>query len=96
MKKFILLPIGHKALTPEIGQAWRTWFGANGKHIVDGGSPFMPGKEVSGEGVKDLPFSEASNNGYTIINAADMDEALKIAATCPYNASIRVFEAIPM
>jgi len=94
MKKFILLPIGHEDHSPEVMAKWGAWFGSISKHIVDSGNPFMPGKEVSKAGIKDMPYGDNCNNGYTIINAENMDEALEIASSCPYSTAIRVYEAI--
>lgn len=97
MKKFVLLSVGYTEPTPEIGEAWGKWFERIGDRIIDGGSPFAAGKEVSKDGgVKDLPLGLDATTGYLMINAEDMDEAVKIAQDCPSITSMRVYEAAPM
>ncbi|OLD52434.1 MAG: hypothetical protein AUI83_09640 [Armatimonadetes bacterium 13_1_40CM_3_65_7] len=72
------------------------WFGSIKDHIVDGGSPFGPGMEVTSAGVKQLPHDRGAIAGYTIINAKNMEEAVKIAKSCPIITSMRVYEAMTM
>jgi len=76
--------------------AWMKWFGSIKDHIVDGGSPFGPGMEVTSAGVKQLPHDRGAIAGYTIINAKNMEEAVKIAKSCPIITSMRVYEAMTM
>lgn len=96
MKKFIFLAVGYENPTKEISDAWMKWFGEIKEYIVDGGNPFGPGKEITADGVKDLPHDKEAITGYTIINAESMDEAIKIAQGCPIITGIRVYEAMSM
>ena len=96
MKKFVLLHYGFTMPTQEIMEAWGKWFQSLGDCVVDMGNPFREGREITSEGTKDLPLNMDSVTGYTMINAQNMDEAEKIAKTCPFIAGIRVYEATAM
>ncbi len=96
MKKFVFLSVGYETPTKEIEGAWMKWFGEIKEHIVDSGSPFGPGKEITASGVKELLHDKGAITGYTIINAESMEEAVKIAKGCPIITSMRVYEAMSM
>lgn len=96
MKKFVLFSYGYETPTPEIINAWHQWFASIGDKMVDSGSPFGPGREISRTGTKDLPLGMESLTGYCIINAANIEEAEKIAQACPIITSMRVYEAMSM
>ena len=64
--------------------------------MVDADNPFVSGREISDTRTKDLPLGTESITGYSIINAESLDDAEKIAHSCPYIASIRVYEAMEM
>ena len=90
MKKFVLLSIGFETPTPEIMEAWGKWFGSIADKTVDSGS-FTSGIEITRDGTKELPLGLESITGYLVINAEDMDEAEKIAKTCPIITGTRVY-----
>lgn len=96
MKKFVFLAVGYETPTKEIQDAWMQWFGLIKDHIVDGGNPFGPGMEITSGGVKQLPHDKEAITGYTIINAESMEEAVKLAESCPIITGIRVYEAMSM
>lgn len=96
MKKFILLHFGFETPTPEIMDAWNKWFVSIADKMADPGSPLGAGKEISRSGTKNLPMGKDSITGYTVINADSMEEAEKIAQSCPIISSIRVYEAMSM
>ena len=96
MKKFVIFHYGFENPTKEIMDAWGNWFESIGDKIVDPGSPLGPGREISRSGIKELPMGLESLTGYTVINAANMDEAEKIAQGCPMITSVRVYEAMSM
>lgn len=91
MKRFMLLMYGFEKPTPEIMEAWGTWFESIADRTVDQGG-FSGGREISDAGTKDLPWGMESITGYMIIEAENLDEAEKIAQDNPYIASIRVYE----
>lgn len=104
MKKFVLLFVGFDPVwenpsdpaAAEVKKAWENWFESIKKNIVDSGNPFGPGKEVTKTDAKNLPHGPSAAVGYTIINAKDMDEAVKIAQSAPIITSVRVYEAMSM
>ncbi len=58
--------------------------------------PIRDRKKIAHTGTKELPHDMEAITGYMIINAEDMEEAEKIAKTCPRITSIRVYEAMSM
>lgn len=91
MKKFMFLHFGFEKPTPEIMEAWGKWFELIADKQVDQGG-FSGGQEISKTGTKDLPWDMDAITSYNIIEAEDMDAAVKIAQDNPYIASIRVYE----
>ena len=96
MNKYVFLHKGFVTPTEEIGEAWGAWFASIADHIVDAGSPFGAAREITKDGTTDLPLDLDAFTGYTIINAADFEQATAIAATCPFIAGIRVYETMAM
>jgi hypothetical protein len=94
MKRFMLLMYGFEKPTPEIMQAWNTWFESVADTMVDQGGFHGGGREISRTGTKDLPMEMESITGYSIIEAESLDAAEKIAQGNPDIASIRVYEVM--
>lgn len=68
---------------------WGEWMGKLGESgKLKGGDPFHPdgSKVVSGDGgVKDYDWHVDSNvGGYTVVEAADIDEAVELSKDCPH------------
>ncbi len=82
--------------TPEIGEAWTSWFAEIEESIVDSGNPLGPGREVTESESNDLPLGPQSIAGYTIVNAENIDEAEKLLANCPIITSVVIYEAMSM
>ncbi len=109
MKKFVFIYSG-KVLPEDIEMEnmkatmdkWMAWFDTFKDQMVDGGSPFATGAQsVTAKGTQTIPAEMHPAKGYTIINAADIDEATKIAEGCPAlvddpEGEVRVYEAMPM
>jgi hypothetical protein len=91
MKMFVMLHYGFEKPTPEIMAAWGKWFEAVKPHIVDMGG-LGSGREITRNGTRDLPLGHDSITGFTIVNAASLDDAEKIAQGNPFIAGIRVYE----
>ncbi len=91
MKKYLLLHVGFEPPTPEIMDAWNKWFASLKNVQVDMGG-FLAAKEISHDGVIDLPMNLESATGYNIIETDSLAEAEKFAADCPFITSIRVYE----
>lgn len=91
MKKYVMLHYGFKKPTPEIMAAWSKWFETIKPHTVEMGG-FGQGREISGGGMRDLPLGPDSITGFTIVNAASLDEAEKMVQGNPFISSIRVYE----
>jgi hypothetical protein len=97
MKKFLVLTYGYTTPTPEVQSAWGTWFASAGPHLVDPGSPFGRGVEITTTGRSDLDLSSPSPLvGYCILNAETLADAERLVATMPVIDSVRVYEAHSM
>ena len=82
----------------EMMAAWGSWMEKHEKDFIDPGNPVGASKTVSATGVADNGGSNPLS-GYSLIDAADMDAALKIAKGCPiigHDGSVEVVEAINM
>ena len=91
-KTFMFLTYGFQKPTPEQMGEWGKWFQSIADRMVEQGGFWSGGKELSSEGVKDLPFGEDSITGFVKFSADSIDEALEIAKGCPVVASNRVYE----
>ena len=102
MTKFVyLFTGGQMAETPEAQEesmrAWGAWFGGLGDAVADMGNPFGAGSTVTADGATMGGASKLG--GYSVIEAASLDDAAAKAAGCPVLAdggSVEVYEAIPM
>jgi hypothetical protein len=91
MKKFVLLTIGFTQPTPEMMEPWLKWFKSIEDKIVDQVG-LRNGKEVTKHDVAELPMDKEAITGFLVINAENMDEALKIAQSGPMITSTKVYE----
>lgn len=91
MKKFVLMTVGFTQPTQEIMEAWMQWFKSIEDRIVDQVG-LSNGKEITENGIRELPMDRDALTGYLIINAENMDEAVKIARGCPMITSTKVYE----
>jgi len=97
MAKFLYLytggnPPADAAEGQKVMQAWMAYFGRMGSRIVDGGAPLGARQSVAG-----APASAAS--GYSLIEAGDLAEAVKLTDGHPHLASggaIEVLETNPI
>ncbi len=108
MTKFILLYNG-PATPPEqmskeqmekVGAGWKTWMEKVGHALVDFGLPMAPnGRSIVDDGSSG---TVPALNGYTILQAEDMDAAVKLVEDHPFLSdktgkfSVDVYELLPM
>ena len=105
MAKFVLAYSGGEGGMPETEEemaevmaAWGAWFEGLGASVIDGGNPFGAAKTVSPDGVISDGGAVALT-GYSVIDAADIDDAATKAQGCPVlggGGSVTVCEAIDM
>jgi len=100
MSKFVLLGSGGsmpetEAETAEVMKAWEAWYSDLGKVVADPGHPMQFAKSIASDGtVSDGPAG-TTPNGYIIIEAESLDEAVNYAQGCPVllgGSDISVFE----
>lgn len=107
MSKFILLYNGpatppeqmSKEQTEKVMGAWKTWMEKLGPAMLDMGQPMAKGKAVVDDGSEG---AATDLNGYSIIEADNMDEAVKLVDGHPFLSdktgefSVEVFELLPV
>ena len=71
--------------------AWGAWFESISGHMVDQGG-FMPGREISKSGTRDLPMDLDCITGYNVIEAESLEAAEELAQGNPFITSIRIYE----
>ena len=97
MKKFLYLYFGgNPPKSPEEGKAmmdnWMAYFGKMGDRIADGGAPIGPQKSVG-------KHPDTRVAGYSLVNAASLEEAVKFTDGHPHikaGGSIEVCETMPI
>jgi hypothetical protein len=77
MSKFVIMQMGFEKPSPEDMQKWMAWFGSIKEATVEM-IGFSGGKEISHDGTADLGWDANCITGMTIIEAADMDAAVKL------------------
>jgi hypothetical protein len=99
MAKFVLVYRGGSMAETEEAQqasmaAWGAWFGQLGAAVLDGGNPFGASATVKADGSTSAG-GISGLGGYSIVDAADLDAAARLAAGCPVLAdggSVEVYE----
>ena len=80
-------------------KAWNSWMGTLGKSLVDGGNPAGAAKTVAPNGKVSDGGGANPLSGYSIIEAKDLDDAVRLSKGCPVllsGGSIEVSELIAM
>lgn len=103
MPKFVLAYHGNPDIkSKEEGAAhmaaWQAWSAGLGDAVIDPGMPVGVSKTITATGVEDGGGSNPLS-GITIIQAANMDEAIAMAKDCPHisgSGTIEVAEAMDM
>jgi hypothetical protein len=100
--KFLLLYHGGgmpetEAEKAAVMKAWESWYTSLGSAVVDPGNPFTPAaKKVASNGAVSNGSAGTMASGYTILQAESLDQAAKMAQSCPVlkgGAEISVFES---
>jgi hypothetical protein len=101
--KFLLVySNGNPPASQEEGEkvmaSWMAWFGRLGPAVADGGMPTAhPARAISPQGqVSDV--NDWLVTGYSILEAASLDEATGFAKDCPHlqaGGTVRVYELTP-
>ena len=102
MSKFVL--VFHGGQTPETPEAdvmdrWMAWFAELGHAVVDMGAPFGTSATIASDGTSRPGAGDAPANGYTIIEAANLQDAVEMTKGCPglsSGGSVKLYEAIQM
>jgi hypothetical protein len=103
MAKYVLAYRGGSMPETEAAQQavmteWMNWFGSLGPAVVDPGAPFGPAKKIAANGsISD--GNDAGLTGYSILEAASLDEATTKAKGCPVlsgGGTIDVYESMPI
>jgi hypothetical protein len=102
MAKFVFAYTGGQlAATPEEReeqmQRWEAWSHELGSAIIDFGNPFGAAKTVKAGGTVD--GTSSALGGYSLIEAASLDEAAVKAQGCPVllsDGAVEVYEALEM
>lgn len=79
--------------------AWGDWMGKLGDKLVDGGLPVVASKTIASDGTVTDGGGANPVSGYSVIRAANMDEAVALARDCPVflgGASLEVGETMDM
>jgi hypothetical protein len=66
---------------------WNKWIGGLGAKMVDAGNPIGPAKIIASNGNVSDGGGANPLTGYSVIEASSLDEAVKLASTCPQLAS---------
>jgi hypothetical protein len=102
MSKFVLM--FHAGETPtapsgDVMDRWMAWFAELGAAVVDMGSPFGASATIASDGTPSEGSGPDPATGYTVIEAANLHDAVVLAKGCPGLAgggSIRLYEAVQM
>jgi len=102
MKNYVyIFHLEDPMMTPSEGamDAWGAWFASLGDKVVDAGNPFNTQAEAEIKNGK-ITMDPDSACGYTVVKAANLEEAVTMAMTCPLakddDCWVRVYETRPM
>jgi hypothetical protein len=102
MAKFVLLfHAGDtpEAPSPEVMNRWMAWFGELGDAVVDMGAPFGESATIAADGTPSPGGGADPATGYTVIEAANLHDAVVLAKGCPGlrgSGSVKLYEAMQM
>ena len=88
-----------KADQAKVTHDWGAWFGAMGKAVIDGGNPVGKSTTVLSNGSVLNHGGANPMSGYTLVEAASLDDAVAMAKGCPIlsiGGSVELAEAFDM
>lgn len=102
MPKFVLM--FHGGANPEdpsqeTMDRWMAWFGELGDAVADMGSPFGSSATIASDGTSSEGSGPDPATGYTVIEAANLHDAVVLAKGCPglsSGGSVKLYEAMQM
>ncbi len=83
----------------EVMDAWGTWLGSMGSAVVDGGNPVGQSSTVQPDGSVTNDGGANPASGYSLIEAASLEDAIARAKGCPIlqaKGSIEIAETFDM
>ena len=84
MARFMVLYVGPPTPPDASHEGWPAWFDKLGDRLVDRGSPLANGVALHADG--SAGGSATQLNGYSVIEAEDINEALGLVKDHPYLA----------
>lgn len=94
MKKFVLIYHGYDRSMPELLAARNDWARRRAASILDVGSSFGPGRQITNETTIELTQGSNPASGYSIVSAEHIDAAEQLLEGCPIVDSISLYEAL--
>jgi hypothetical protein len=91
MTRFMVLYVGPPTSPDASHEGWPAWFAKLGDKLVDRGSPLAAGRAQRPDGSTGPAATHV--NGYTLIQADHIDEALGLVSDHPYLAQGREYSA---
>jgi hypothetical protein len=85
--------------SPEVMDRWMAWFAGLGESVVDMGAPFGAATTIASDGTPSEGAGPDPATGYTVIDAANMHDAVVMAKGCPglsSGGSVRLYQAQQM
>ena len=86
MAKFVLIYRDGEtppAPSPDVMETWMAWFGQLGDAVVELGAPLGASATVASDGTSSEGTGTDPVTGYTVVQAATMDDAVALANGCP-------------
>lgn len=83
----------------KVMKAWNSWMGTLGTSLVDGGNPSGSARTIAANGKVSDGGGSNPLTGYSIIEAKDLDDAVRLSKGCPIllsGGSVEVSELMAM
>ena len=90
---------GNPAEAKATMDAWGAWFGSLGAAVIDGGNPVGKSYTVKADGSLSTDGGANPASGYSLVEAANIEDAHKKAAGCPLlkvGGTIEIAQAMDM